>query len=58
MAELIYLSHTVKTQEIILINLTNTNVQSIIVAYSHILMVMLGEEMGDVVWGKEGIFSF
>ena len=58
MAELIYLSHTVKTQEIILINLTNTNVQSIIVAYSHILMVMLGEEMGDVVWGKEGIISF
>ena len=58
MAELIYLSHTVKTQEIILINLTNTNVQSIIVAYSHILMVMSGEEMGDVVWGKEGIISF
>ena len=49
------ISHIVKTQEIILINLTNTIVQSIIMTYSHILMVMLGEE---VVWGKEGIISF
>ena len=47
------ISHIVRTQEIILINLTNTIVQSM--AYSHILMVTLGEE---VVRGKEGIVSF
>ena len=40
------ISHIVKTQEIILINLTNTVVQSIVMAYSHILLVMLGEEVG------------
>ena len=39
-------SHIVKTQEIILINLKNTIVQSVVMAYSHILMVMLGEEVG------------
>ena len=49
------ISHIVRTQEIILINLTNTIVQSMIMAYSHILMVTLGEE---VVRGKEGIVSF
>ena len=46
------ISHIVKIQEIILINLTNT-----IVKY-HILMVILGEEMGGVVWGEEGVISF
>ena len=39
-------SHIVKTQEIILINLKNTIVQSVVMSYSHILMVMLGEEVG------------
>ena len=39
------ISHIVKTQEIILINVTNTIVQSIIMAYSHILMVILREEV-------------
>ena len=48
-------SYIVKTQEIILMILTSTIVQSIIMEYSHILMVMLGEE---VVWGKEGIIPF
>ena len=37
------ISHIVRTQEIIL---TSTIVQSIVMAYSHILMVMLGEEVG------------
>ena len=39
-------SHIVKTQEIILTNLKNTIVQSVVMSYSHILMVMLGEEVG------------
>ena len=46
---------------IILVNLTNTIVKSIVRVYTHILMVMLGEEVGrrgGVVWGKEGIISF
>ena len=49
-------SHIVKTQEIILINLKNTIVQSVVMAYSHILMVMLGEE----VWfgGMRSLFPF
>ena len=51
-------SHIVKTQEIILINLTNTIVQSIIMAYFHILMVTLGEEVGAWSGGKKGIISF
>ena len=51
------ISHIVKAQEIILINLTNTIVQSIVMAYSHILMVILGEEVRGVVWEKEGIIS-
>ena len=53
------ISHIVKTQEIILINLTNTIVQSITMAYFHILMVMLGEEVGGVVWGgRRALFPF
>ena len=39
-------------------NLANTIVQSNVMAYSHILMDMLGEEVGGVVWGKEEIISF
>ena len=39
-------------------NLANTIVQSNVMAYSHILMDMLGEEVGGVVWGKEDIISF
>ena len=39
------ISHVVKTLGIFLINLTNTIVQNIVMAYSHILMVMLGEEV-------------
>ena len=41
------ISHIVKTLGIILINLTNTIVQNIVMAYSHILMVMLGEEVEE-----------
>ena len=52
------ISHIVKAQEIILINLTNTIVQSIVMAYSHIYIVILGEEVRGVVWEKEGIISF
>ena len=39
-------------------NLANTTVQSDVLAYSHILMDMLREEVGGGVWGKEGIISF
>ena len=39
------ISHIVKTQEIFLINVTNTIVQSIIMAYSHILIVILREDV-------------
>ena len=51
------ISHIVKAQEIILINLTNTIVQSIVMIYSHILMFMLGEEVG-VAWsgGRRALF--
>ena len=55
------ISHIVKTLGIILINLTNTIVQNIVMAYSHILMVMLGEEVegggGGVVWGRGAFFK-
>ena len=51
------MSHIVKTQEIILVNLTNTIVQSILITYSHILMFMLGEEV-RVAWsGGRRAFS-
>ena len=53
------ISHILKTQEIIPINLTNTTVQSVIMAYSQmILMVMSGEEVEGVVWRNESIISF
>ena len=52
------ISHIVKTQEIILINLTNTVVQSIVMAYSHILLVMLGEEVGAWSGGRRALFPF
>ena len=56
------ISHIVKTLGIILINLTNTIVQNIVMAYSHILMVMLGEEVeggggGGVVCGRGAFFK-
>ena len=53
------ISHIVKTQEINLINLTNTIVQSIIMTYSHILMFMLGEGVRGA-WseGRSALFPF
>ena len=47
------ISHIVRTQEIIL---TRTIVQSIVMAYSHILMVMLGEEVGGRGLGEGGYY--
>ena len=53
------MSHIVKTEESILINLTNTIVQSNVMTYSHILMFMLGEEVGGA-WssGRRTLFPF
>ena len=47
-------SHIVETQEIILINFTNTIVQNIVMAYSHVLMFMLGGKMGVGRLGEGG----
>ena len=55
---IICISHIVKTQKIILINLTNTVVQRIVMAYSHILMVMLGQEVESVALGNEDTILF
>ena len=52
------ISHIVKIQEIVLINLTNTIVRSVIMAYSHTLMVMLGEEQGAWSAGRRALFPF
>ena len=52
------ISHIVKTQEIILINPTNTILQSIGTAYSHILMVMLGEVEGAWSGRRTALFPF